>query len=83
MARRRDAADRDVAATGPCAVCTTSSRTAASKRSAAAVRSSGVQFFSTTPNLLPEKRPSVSPLRMRERMRLATAAITSSATPKP
>ena len=32
--------------------------------------SSTVQFFRTSPNLLPEKRPSTSPPRSRERMRL-------------
>src|ERR1044072_7418648 len=63
-----------VAATGPFAVCTTSSRTAARNRSAAIARSSGLQFLSTTPNLFEEKRPSMSPARMRLRRRRPPAA---------
>ena len=69
-----------VAATGPAAVKTVSSRTPASSRSAATSSSSAVQVVRMTPNLLPEKRPRKSLPRSRARMRLATCAITSSAT---
>jgi len=48
-----------VTATGPAAVCTTSSRTPASRRSAAVSMSSGVQLFRMMPNLVPEKTPEM------------------------
>ncbi|MGY3132710.1 hypothetical protein ACVWZM_003392 [Bradyrhizobium sp. USDA 4501] len=69
--------------TGPDLVGTTSSRTAARKRSAATLVSSTVQLRRIRPNLLPEKRPSMSPLRSRARIRFATSAMTASATSKP
>ena len=61
-----------VTATGPAGVVMVSSRTPVSKRSAATDNSSGVHCVSTTPNLLPEKRPRWSLPRRRARMRLAT-----------
>src|ERR1700743_608060 len=58
-----------VTETGPDLVGTTSSRTAARKRSAATLVSSTVQFFRIRPNLLPEKRPSTWPARRVARIR--------------